>query len=270
MTYEGSFFDLFSPFALLTGLASVAMIAMQGGAYLACKTEAPIAVRGRILAFFAALLLIVLFAAAGVVVARDLPGYRIVGAFAHDAASNPLGKTVARETGAWLANYSAMPWTRIAPALGFLGAALAALGLCFGRDRLAFLASSLSVIGVVATVGVSMFPFILPSSLDFASSLTVWDASSSRATLFNMLVATVLLLPADPGLHRLHLSRFARQGYGTRRRCRPRELLKGRAQAMWYFSWVLGLGLACSFAILNAMWLEVRQGNEERDEANRE
>jgi cyd operon protein YbgT len=28
--------------------------------------------------------------------------------------------------------------------------------------------------------------------------------------------------------------------------------------AMWYFSWVLGLGLACSFAVLNAMWLEVR------------
>jgi cyd operon protein YbgT len=25
---------------------------------------------------------------------------------------------------------------------------------------------------------------------------------------------------------------------------------------MWYFSWVLGLGLACNFAILNAMWLE--------------
>jgi cyd operon protein YbgT len=26
---------------------------------------------------------------------------------------------------------------------------------------------------------------------------------------------------------------------------------------MWYFAWVLGLGLACSFAILNAMWLEI-------------
>jgi cyd operon protein YbgT len=26
---------------------------------------------------------------------------------------------------------------------------------------------------------------------------------------------------------------------------------------MWYFSWILGLGLACSFAILNAMWYEV-------------
>jgi cytochrome bd-I ubiquinol oxidase subunit X len=28
---------------------------------------------------------------------------------------------------------------------------------------------------------------------------------------------------------------------------------------MWYFAWVLGLGLACSFAILNAMWIELDQ-----------
>jgi len=26
---------------------------------------------------------------------------------------------------------------------------------------------------------------------------------------------------------------------------------------MWYFSWVLGLGLACTFSVLNAMWLEL-------------
>jgi cyd operon protein YbgT len=26
---------------------------------------------------------------------------------------------------------------------------------------------------------------------------------------------------------------------------------------MWYFSWILGLGLALAFAILNAMWLEL-------------
>lgn len=27
---------------------------------------------------------------------------------------------------------------------------------------------------------------------------------------------------------------------------------------MWYFSWILGTGLACTFAILNALWLELR------------
>jgi cyd operon protein YbgT len=29
---------------------------------------------------------------------------------------------------------------------------------------------------------------------------------------------------------------------------------------MWYFSWVLGLGFACALAVLNAMWLEIRDG----------
>jgi cyd operon protein YbgT len=28
---------------------------------------------------------------------------------------------------------------------------------------------------------------------------------------------------------------------------------------MWYFTWVLGLGFACTVAILNALWLEQRQ-----------
>jgi len=33
---------------------------------------------------------------------------------------------------------------------------------------------------------------------------------------------------------------------------------------MWYFSWMLGLGLACAFAILNAMWFELRADDEAR------
>ena len=28
---------------------------------------------------------------------------------------------------------------------------------------------------------------------------------------------------------------------------------------MWYFSWILGAGLAASFAILNGMWYEMRE-----------
>jgi cyd operon protein YbgT len=32
---------------------------------------------------------------------------------------------------------------------------------------------------------------------------------------------------------------------------------------VWYFAWVLGLGLACSFAILNAMWFELQAGADD-------
>ncbi|HEY0296980.1 MAG TPA: cytochrome bd-I oxidase subunit CydX [Bordetella sp.] len=32
---------------------------------------------------------------------------------------------------------------------------------------------------------------------------------------------------------------------------------------MWYFSWILGLGLACTFGILNAMWFELREAKRQ-------
>ncbi|MET0314484.1 MAG: cytochrome bd-I oxidase subunit CydX [Hansschlegelia sp.] len=32
---------------------------------------------------------------------------------------------------------------------------------------------------------------------------------------------------------------------------------------MWYFAWILGLGLACSVGILNALWYELRSVREE-------
>lgn len=38
---------------------------------------------------------------------------------------------------------------------------------------------------------------------------------------------------------------------------------------MWYFSWILGLGLACSFAILNAMWFELNADEAARRDAER-
>jgi cyd operon protein YbgT len=32
---------------------------------------------------------------------------------------------------------------------------------------------------------------------------------------------------------------------------------------MWYFSWLLGLGLALTFGVLNAIWYEFAEGNDE-------
>jgi cytochrome d ubiquinol oxidase subunit II len=58
-----------------------------------------------------------------------------------------------------------------------------------------FIASALGISGIIATAGVSMFPFLMPSDIAPEASLTVWDASSSRLTLFVMLVATLIFLP---------------------------------------------------------------------------
>ncbi len=194
--YEGSLLGLFHPFSLLAGLLSVAMLVLHGSAWLAIKIERG-AVHDRAKTFgqIAAILSILLFAAGGVMVATMNMGFRTEGLVDPMGPSNPHFSALVAAPGAWLANYSAQPWMLVAPALGFLGPVMALIGIRSTREVLAFSGSSLATVGIISTVGLSMFPFILPSSIDPASSLTVWNASSSPLTLFIMLLVTIVFLP---------------------------------------------------------------------------
>ncbi len=193
--YEGSFFGLLNPYALLCGILSVAMLIMHGSAWLVLKTSGPIADRARGYGATAALCTIALFAIGGLFLWAGVDGYVITSAVAPAGVSNPLTKTVAQQGGAWFVNYGVYPWLLLAPILGFVGAVGAFLGLRSRAEVTTILSSALSIFGIISTVGVSMFPFILPSSLDPKSSLTVWDASSSHLTLFIMLVVTAIFIP---------------------------------------------------------------------------
>ncbi len=193
--YDGSFFGLLNPFALLCGLVSVAMLVMHGASWLVLKTEGAVAWRARNWGMRAAVAVMVLYALAGWALWSFVDGYRITSEIVTTGASNPLFKTVQGEGGAWFANYAAHPWTLAAPVLGFLGALLALLGLARRWEGVTMLFSSLSIAGIILSVGASMFPFILPSSIQAAASLTVWDSSSSHLTLFIMLVGSCIFLP---------------------------------------------------------------------------
>jgi len=194
--YEGSLIGLFSPFALLCGLLSVAMIVLHGAAFLSVKIEhGPVHARARQIGSGAAILSVVLFAAGGLWVAWGDIGFRALTVALPGGPSNPLRTTSVREAGAWLLNYGLHPWFLAAPVLGLAGALLAFAGIRLQRESAALAGSSLSAFGIIATVGLSMFPYILPSTIDAHSSLTVWNASSSAPTLFVMLIATAVFLP---------------------------------------------------------------------------
>ncbi|WP_313317635.1 cytochrome d ubiquinol oxidase subunit II [Stenotrophomonas sp.] len=194
--YTGTFFGLLTPFALLAGLLSVAMLVAHGAAMLVIKTDGPVADRSARYGSIAAILSFVLFAVAGAWVAFGLPGYAITSPVVSDGASNPLLKTVELSAaGGWLHNYSTMPATILAPVVGLLGALASAVLLRKRRGGLAFIASGASIAGIIFTVGFAIFPFLLPSSSQPGSSLTLWDASSSHLTLWIMLLATVVFLP---------------------------------------------------------------------------
>ena len=194
--YEGSgLFELLNPFGLLCGLVSAAMLAGHGAVYLTLKTDGVVQARARVAAQNAALATIVLFVVAGLWVAWGIDGYSITSPIAADGPSNPLTKTVSQKSGQWLANYGAHSWMIAAPLCGVLGPLFALIFTRAHRAALAFIASALGIFGIIATAGVSMFPFLMPSNIAPGASLTVWDASSSRLTLFVMFVATLIFLP---------------------------------------------------------------------------
>jgi cytochrome d ubiquinol oxidase subunit II len=194
--YEGGFFGLLNPFAVLAGLVSVAMLVMHGASWLTLKTDGAVAVRTRRYGIVAAMATIALYAVAGLALWGFVDGYRITGAVVTNGPSNPLFKTVqAHAAGAWFANYAAHPWTLAAPLAGFAGALLTLLGLLRRWEGWTMIFSGVSIAGIVTSAGASMFPFILPSSIQPQASLTAWDASSSHMTLFIMLVGTCIFLP---------------------------------------------------------------------------
>jgi cytochrome d ubiquinol oxidase subunit II len=195
IVYKGSFFALLNPFALLCGLVSFFMLLMQGGTYVALKTEDPISQRGINIAKYSALILLFLYVIGGLMVATMVNGYIITSDIIINGPSVPTLKEVILQKGAWFNNFFDMPWTLLAPTLVLIGIFANLLFLkskCLGA---AFVASSTAIFGVVATAGVCMFPFILPSSLDLKSSLTVWDASSSALTLQIMLIVALIFVP---------------------------------------------------------------------------
>ena len=193
--YTGTFWQLLNPFALLTGVVSTAMITAHGANYLMIRTEGDVYRRVRTASMVFGVLALVTFALAGIWLAYGIKGFVITSVIDGNALPNPLDKTVVVEAGAWLHNYSVYPLTMLVPAVAFLGGLWAIAAAKFDKPLTAFVGSSVSMLGVIGTAGVSLFPFVMPSSSDPRSSLTVWDSVSSQLTLELMLGATIIFLP---------------------------------------------------------------------------
>lgn len=194
MTYEGGLIGLLRPFPLLAGVVSLTMILMHGAAYASMKADEIIAARAtRLLTWFATAFA-ASYALAGIWLAFGISGYAIRSTLVFDAPSNPLTKEVA-VGGGWLADGPLGGCACVAAAIALIAALASPILARRARHRTAFVASAIAIAGTIFSAGFALFPFLLPSSLDPRSSLTIWDASSSRTTLGLMLIATLVLLP---------------------------------------------------------------------------
>jgi cytochrome d ubiquinol oxidase subunit II len=193
--YTGSFWGLLSPFALLCGVVSLLGTTFHGAVFLKLRTEGLIHDRATSAISKLGPLFLFGLAVATLWVFLAINRPEIMHMAATDAPSNPLHKIVTAIGPGWLKHFFAHPWMLSAPLVGFAGIAMAWI---FGKGSLriaAFIASSLGITGLLLTLGFGLFPFLLISSTDPGSSLTLWDASSSYSTLLLAFWITVIFLP---------------------------------------------------------------------------
>ncbi|AUT41275.1 MULTISPECIES: cytochrome d ubiquinol oxidase subunit II [Aeromonas] len=184
---------------LLTAMGTaLALLLLHGASFLQCKTQGAIAARSARLALWLGPLASALFALGGVWLG-EMAGYRITAIGDLNGALTPLMKEVVAVPAGWLGNFVAHPVLWAVPVIGLLLPLVCALASRLGKSGLALVASGGACAAMMLTVAIALFPFVLPSSLDPASSLTLWDSTSSERTLLIMLGIVGVLMPVNIG-----------------------------------------------------------------------
>ncbi|MFM5273557.1 cytochrome d ubiquinol oxidase subunit II [Aeromonas caviae] len=184
---------------LLTAMGTaLALLLLHGASFLQCKTQGAIAARSARLALWLGPLASALFALGGVWLG-EMAGYRITAIGDLNGALTPLMKEVVAVPAGWLGNFVAHPVLWAVPVLGLLLPLVCALASRLGKSGLALVASGGACAAMMLTVAIALFPFVLPSSLEPASSLTLWDSTSSERTLLIMLGIVGVLMPVNIG-----------------------------------------------------------------------
>ncbi|HHQ4758658.1 cytochrome d ubiquinol oxidase subunit II [Aeromonas hydrophila] len=191
-------FDFHWPLLLTCMGTALALLLLHGASFLQCKTQGEIARRCARQSLWLGPLASGLFALGGVWLSQ-MAGYRVLEIGDINGALTPLMKEVGVAQQGWLANFVAHPWLWSVPALGLVLPMVSSLASARELPRTALLASGGACASMMLTIAIALFPFVLPSSLDPSSSLTLWDSTSSERTLFIMLGIVGVLMPINIG-----------------------------------------------------------------------
>ena len=163
------FLSLLNPYALLVGALSLTMFVMQGATFLAARTEGDLCKNSARWAAGSWAAFVVLYVAATIATLFVAP-HLFVG--------------IVREP-----VFFVVP---VALILGVVGVPIALQAKAFVR---ALLFSTLSIVSLIGLAGVGLFPRMVPSSIDPANSLTIYNASATPLTHTVMLIIALIGLP---------------------------------------------------------------------------
>jgi cytochrome d ubiquinol oxidase subunit II len=166
--YHGSLMSLLNPYGLLTGVLFVLLFLVHGSLYVSIKTVGDLSAKANYLAekLWNALLLIAVL-------------FFIATAFATKLYNNYMSVIV----------LLVVPLLAVAALIGIR------VFLAKANALMAFVSSCVTILMVVFTGVIGLFPNLIPSSTNLAYSLTIFNSSSSIYTLKIMTVVAFIFVP---------------------------------------------------------------------------
>jgi len=190
-------FNLNLPLLVCTIMMAIVLLVLHGAAFLQTKTDGVLRARARRTVHIFAYLCVLSMMVTALIIAKTVTGYTITEQVSPNEVITPLMKTVAIAEHGWLENYYQKPLLLLTPVLALLMPIFALLFNFRNMAVAAFLATGSTCALVLLTVAVALFPFVLPSSLDPTSSITLWDGTSSKLTLLIMLGIVLVIMPIN-------------------------------------------------------------------------
>ena len=164
--YQGGFFNLLNPYALITGVVTVALFMMHGAIFLALKTDGELRSE------------VTRWVKSAIIFFGVMFGLLTMATFVFA----PHMADKMRE----------IPWLFLIPTLALLSIANIPREITHGRYGLAFVSSCCSIAGLLALFALGLFPNLVPSAPGPEFSLTIYNAASSQTSL--RIMATIALL----------------------------------------------------------------------------
>ncbi len=167
--FAGTFFDLLTPYAILTGITTVALFMMHGAIYGVLKTEGELHQKLRHWVRRSIVFFILMYIITTMMTLLYVP---------HMA--DP---------------FKSHPVLFVVPLITLLAIANVPREYYYANDFKAFLSSCAAMLALLALFGIGIFPNMVFSTIDPANSLTIYSAASSQRTLTIMLIIAVIGMP---------------------------------------------------------------------------
>ncbi|QJC34097.1 cytochrome d ubiquinol oxidase subunit II [Enterobacteriaceae endosymbiont of Donacia cinerea] len=193
---KGHFLKLFNLSSIMISITTIILFINHAATYLQIRIkDFVINHRLNLILKISSILLIIFFTLSFINILFFIKGYKINTLINQKTSIIYKNNSILYEKKAWMNNFQNFKYLYLIPIISIILPFLIILASIYKKKIITFIFSIFTIISMISTIGIIMFPFIIPSNIKYYQSLTIWNSTSSQLTLNIMLYVVIIFMP---------------------------------------------------------------------------